>query len=341
MNDPNRGNYIEGPPLSPRAAPATGPWDGAFRDEIQCPHCDAIDYEHTDYPSALQKDGDEVEACCAFCDKPMRVALCASYTYATAPLAAPASPPPEPAPEAFVPCALCGKPVDGVLESTMPVLCGCDEEPPPEPAEERCPDCGETPAEAAARWARIELSPNYDPEGAPTPCDHAALPAPALPRPEEPVLGNLTGSATAGDDPRSLLIEPAASAPPPRPEESALREALLAAIRLALGTMQKPMERMTRVCAMGLIEPACDHPSLRALQSAMTTLQDAHDAALSAPPPGEAVRLLTAMEEEARRGFIYGHARTGADWREALTRYEKALAALRAALREDEKGAKP
>jgi hypothetical protein len=54
------------------------------------------------------------------------------------------------------------------------------------------------------------------------------------------------------------------------------------AVRRALGTMQKPMERMAKVCALGLVEPACDHPNLRALQAAMRTLEDAHTVALRA-----------------------------------------------------------
>jgi hypothetical protein len=57
---------------------------------------------------------------------------------------------------------------------------------------------------------------------------------------------------------------------------------VLAAIRLALGTMQKPMERMEKVCALGMVEPACDHDALRSLRAAMRTLQDAHDAAARA-----------------------------------------------------------
>ena len=64
-------------------------WDGSFDDEIQCPHCNAIDYEHTDYPSTLQLDGDRAETECSYCGKPMLVTLCASYTYATAPVPAP------------------------------------------------------------------------------------------------------------------------------------------------------------------------------------------------------------------------------------------------------------
>jgi hypothetical protein len=62
----------------------TEPWDGAFRDEIQCPHCNAIDYEHTDYPAALQRDGDSVVTDCDFCGGPIKVTLCVEYTYATA-----------------------------------------------------------------------------------------------------------------------------------------------------------------------------------------------------------------------------------------------------------------
>jgi hypothetical protein len=91
--DANRCTCVRAP--SPSAAPAHELWDGLFRDEIQCPHCHAVDYEHTDYPSGLRHDGDTAESGCAFCDKPMRVTLCAAYTYATEPLPAPASPRPE------------------------------------------------------------------------------------------------------------------------------------------------------------------------------------------------------------------------------------------------------
>jgi hypothetical protein len=66
---------------------------------------------------------------------------------------------------------------------------------------------------------------------------------------------------------------------------AALTEALRGlaeAARTALGTMQKPMERMVKVCGMGLVEPACDHDSLRALAKAMGVLDDAHAAALRA-----------------------------------------------------------
>jgi hypothetical protein len=63
----------------------TEAWDGAFRDEIQCPHCNAIDQERTDYPPSLQFDGDSVVTDCDFCGKPIKVTLCVDYTYATEP----------------------------------------------------------------------------------------------------------------------------------------------------------------------------------------------------------------------------------------------------------------
>lgn len=59
------------------------PWDGSFIDEIQCPHCNAIDWEHCDYPRSLQYDGDRVEIECDECGKSMLVKLCVAYTYAT------------------------------------------------------------------------------------------------------------------------------------------------------------------------------------------------------------------------------------------------------------------
>jgi hypothetical protein len=45
--------------------------------------------------------------------------------------------------------------------------------------EKRCRRCGETPSEAEARWARIVMTPHFDAEGAPTPCDHLPLRRPA------------------------------------------------------------------------------------------------------------------------------------------------------------------
>jgi hypothetical protein len=67
--------------------------------------------------------------------------------------------------------------------------------------------------------------------------------------------------------------------------ETALAASLVA-VRVALGTMQAPMERMEKVCALGMVEPACDHDALRSLRAAMRTLQDAHDAALMPPTGG-------------------------------------------------------
>lgn len=67
-------------------------WDGSYRDEIQCPHCGALDEEFTDYPHSLQHDGDHAEIECWSCGKPMGVTLCASYTFATEPIAAAPSP---------------------------------------------------------------------------------------------------------------------------------------------------------------------------------------------------------------------------------------------------------
>lgn len=64
---------------------AADPWDGGFRDEIQCPHCGELDEERTDYPSSLQHDGDTAETDCDFCGKPIKVTLCVAYTYATEP----------------------------------------------------------------------------------------------------------------------------------------------------------------------------------------------------------------------------------------------------------------
>ena len=60
-------------------------WDGGFRDEIQCPHCGTVDYEHADYPQQLQRDGDRVQIKCFECGREMKVTLCVDYTYATEP----------------------------------------------------------------------------------------------------------------------------------------------------------------------------------------------------------------------------------------------------------------
>jgi hypothetical protein len=274
MNDPNRGNYIEDPPLSPRAAPATGPRPtcGVFCNVVRADACDG-------------------------CGR--WVSICLTH-----------------GPTAAHRC-----------------VCAAPASPPPEPAEERCPDCGETPAEAAARWARIELSPNYDPEGAPTPCDHAALRAPALPRPEEPVLGNLTGSATAGDDPRSLLIEPAASAPLPRPEESGFTAGVAAAARA-----------VDRLAAHTSREDEEQRAWLYAYAKAAAAIR-----ALSAPPPGEerlreALAVLVEIakaKHEWDRAFGVVQIIGISDCHTLQARARRAVIALRAALREDEKGAKP
>lgn len=55
-----------------------------FRDEIKCPSCGKVDWEHTDYPSALRYDGDKAETECHYCGKSIQVTLCVEYSYATA-----------------------------------------------------------------------------------------------------------------------------------------------------------------------------------------------------------------------------------------------------------------
>jgi hypothetical protein len=67
----------------------TEKWDGSFRNEIQCPHCGALDEERCDYPESLRHDGDTSETDCGVCEKPMRVTLSVSYTYSTEPVPEP------------------------------------------------------------------------------------------------------------------------------------------------------------------------------------------------------------------------------------------------------------
>lgn len=59
--------------------------------------------------------------------------------------------------------------------------------------------------------------------------------------------------------------------------------ALREAIRVALGTMQKPMEAMGWFCRNNF---AHNHDHVRALRAAMKVLQDAHDAAFAAGREG-------------------------------------------------------
>jgi hypothetical protein len=299
-------------PLSPRAAPATGP------------RVESSPIDLSEIPTAAE------------------VALNPPH-FEFEPVA---SPPPEPAPEAFVPCALCGKPVDGVLESTMPVLCGCDEEPPPEPAEERSRAIRERRevCRILGEPFMAELADAIDP-----------LPAPALPRPEEPAPTVLTGCqmkdtpetrelvAAAGrilaaprppkhacagdgcpvcekwmDDPRAL------SAPPPGE-----REAWIAGAAAAYRHGGRTRERAEH-CARWLC--------------------DVTFGPTAAPPPGEerlrerieALATEWDTEAERREREAQGGRRHMRTTLQIGARFERNHAErLRAALREDEKGAKP
>jgi hypothetical protein len=59
--------------------------EGAFGDYLVCPHCDAVDGEHTDYPRELEHDGDTALHSCHACGRDYVVTLSVSYEYATGP----------------------------------------------------------------------------------------------------------------------------------------------------------------------------------------------------------------------------------------------------------------
>ena len=50
-------------------------------DDIVCPHCLEIDYEHADYPRALRHDGDEATHECSECGRTFKVSMCVEYTF--------------------------------------------------------------------------------------------------------------------------------------------------------------------------------------------------------------------------------------------------------------------
>jgi transcription elongation factor Elf1 len=54
-----------------------------FSDEITCPHCLEIDFEHCEYPRSLNHDGDEAVTKCGECGKEFTVTLCVEYTFQT------------------------------------------------------------------------------------------------------------------------------------------------------------------------------------------------------------------------------------------------------------------
>lgn len=57
--------------------------DEEFRGFIRCPHCLETDHEMTEYPSALQNDGDSAQMDCSYCGKSFTVRMCVTYEFAT------------------------------------------------------------------------------------------------------------------------------------------------------------------------------------------------------------------------------------------------------------------
>jgi hypothetical protein len=283
-------------PLSPRAAPATGPREPECLCRGRYPflahhtpdHCGALAYV----------SGDPQAPACSVC-----------WT----PLAAPASPPPEPAEERR----------------------GCADGP-------RCDhfECVEDRQFRALETRRA---------------------APALPRPEGHVHGPGCTTGECGVcgtwhcmahlKPGAKWLTdladcpgPAASAPPPRPEESA---------EFARGRKAGIEE-----AARHLRERCCGRWDVQFIASELEAYIRRHPdlRALSAPPPGEE-RLREALSELRQQvedtvlvattdtddeGWITAyHFKTGAIHRLIAKARGPIPSALRAALREDEKGAKP
>lgn len=50
---------------------------------ITCPHCLYVDNEMCDYPSSLDRDGDDTEMECVSCDQSFKVELHIEYSYST------------------------------------------------------------------------------------------------------------------------------------------------------------------------------------------------------------------------------------------------------------------
>jgi hypothetical protein len=228
MNDPNRGNYIEGPPLSPRAAPATGPREPGD-ETTACADCQHQPYDHGERGCrVVQQPGQP----CG-CDRRRTVLDRANEISASH--AAPASPPPE-------------------------------------PAEERhCKTCG------GAGTVRMKDGPTDCPGKNCSGGRIALPPAPALPRPEEPAACGCSCHGFITYNPALHCDDcvPAASAPPPRPEESA---------EFARGRKAGIEE-----AARHLRERCCGRWDVQFIASELEAYIRRHPdlRALSAPPPGE------------------------------------------------------
>jgi hypothetical protein len=259
-------------PLSPRAAPATGPREPECLCRGRYPflahhtpdHCGALAYV----------SGDPQAPACSVC-----------WT----PLAAPASPPPEPAEERR----------------------GCADGP-------RCDhfECVEDRQFRALETRRA---------------------APALPRPEESALSAIRDLTENGSVVALNRLDAVASAPPPRPEESA---------RIAADSLD---DADVLAEAVGYMEAGREPVGW--LWSSDGPWIAKHLRALSAPPPGEerlrerVEALAVKWEGEAVRFAAVASGSSIDRAREAAANLYKdrrdSAAALRAALREDEKGAKP
>jgi hypothetical protein len=341
-------------PLSPRAAPATGPQPEPGDETTACADCKHQPYDHGERGCrVVQRPGHP----CG-CDRRRTVLDRANEIGAS--ITAPASPPPEPAEERSAlplcdpmdesPCRWgCPHPMKYHSPSIGCERCACD---PQQPAEERSEpraclwhsDC-----DAAERAQR----PGF-------PVAHYR-PAPALPRPEggfrvafrPPVTVADTGTGQAVTVERPPVVTYTGQtgnlyAALPRPEEPALREALgkVNAIRNSIIGLQKINWSEHIYPLVAVLNEAgfvgMPYPEARENYGTMLERTLAAEAevarlrALSAPPPGEerlrerVEAALTKVETEADS--------EGSSW-ESGAKY--AVSALRAALREDEKGAKP